>query len=711
MNWPFSKIGEKGKWSNFNAAGFTYPVVGIVYNGEDLRSGLPLGGLGTGYIELKGDGTLGKSSIFNQFSPPIEFNCPFLSISLKDKTYLLTTHPPGGKKGIESIDYWGHFPIADLKYHSRLPLEIGLRIFTPFVLGDAFSSNIPSVLFEIRMKNKLSSSLNAILSLFFPGPITKKRKNFLYTSFKGKYSGIIVTEKGVIPREYGLAVKTNIEKREINVRKEKGEIALSISLSFKPQETKTIQGTFSWFYPYFKDSSGEPHTHHYFSQFKGVKEVINFTLSHFSSLLERTLSWQEKIYQSNYPEWLKDALINSLYSLAKNSLWVMSNRPDSWYPKQGFFTHSESFTGCPITETMVCRIHGHFPLLFFFPELEYSTLYGFKHFQISNGEIPFSFGSPTSLRDPRYHCQHPLNSGEYIQMVYQYYLRTKDKKFLKEFYPSVKKAFFYQKSLDYDNDGLVNEHSHALPGELWPANQFYDIWPWYGTSSYVAGIWLATLETTIAIAKLMRDKKFAEDCQNLLKKAKRNYVKKLWNRRYFSLYNDKEKGRNDICLANQLMGIWCTKILGLDSPLPQSKINKALDSIEKLNFQATEYGLVNGVDAKGRRFSTREEENDHGKQIFFGENICSAMVFIYNGKKEIGMEVARRLVEAVFIKHKTPWNQFCLISSEDGHPIWGDDYYSNMVIWAFPLALFNQNIEEFTKNVLRWLVEKREFNG
>ena len=159
----------------------------------------------------------------------------------------------------------------------------------------------------------------------------------------------------------------------------------------------------------------------------------------------------------------------------------------------GWFTHNESHTGCPITETMVCRMHGHMPILFFYPELEKTTLEAFRHFQILDGEIPFSYGWESSMRDPRYHCQHPLNPGQYAQMIYRLYLRSGDRDLLAHFYDSAKRAIRYQYSLDDDGDGLVNDQAHAPPGELWPANQFYDIWPWWGTSAYVAGTWLATL--------------------------------------------------------------------------------------------------------------------------------------------------------------------------------------------------------------------------
>ncbi|HRR96969.1 MAG TPA: GH116 family glycosyl hydrolase, partial [Candidatus Ratteibacteria bacterium] len=401
-------------------------------------------------------------------------------------------------------------------------------------------------------------------------------------------------------------------------------------------------------------------------------------------------------YNKNYPFWLKDALINSLYSISKNTLWVDENRPDRWYPEKGFFVHSESFTGCPINETMVCRFHGHFPFLFFFSDLEYTTLYAFKHFQIESGEIPFSFGTPTSLRDPRYHCQHPLNSSEYVQLIYRYYLRTKDKKFLKDFYPSIKKAIDYVKTLDYDNDFLVNEYPHNLEDELWPANQFYDIWPWKGTSCYVAGIWLSTLSSGIEIAKLVGDKKTVNKWNKWLKKGKSSFEKIFWNGNYYNLYVSKEE-KSKICLANQLMGLWCASLFGIESPFKKSNIKKAIESVINLNYKKTKYGLVNAMYPDGKKAKCRKDnnENDHASQIFFAENLCSAMTMIYLDRKKEGIEVVRRLVEAYFVKWNTPWNQSCLLSSEDGHPVWGIDYYSNMVIWAIVLFLEGKSIKNF----------------
>ncbi|MCY4060870.1 MAG: GH116 family glycosyl hydrolase, partial [Chloroflexi bacterium] len=444
--------------------------------------------------------------------------------------------------------------------------------------------------------------------------------------------------------------------------------------------------------------------------------VADDALGRFDSLLARVLAWQNAIYTSDLPNWLRDALVQGLYSLSKNTVWIAKTRKDEWWDDIGWFTHNESHTGCPITETMVCRMHGHMPALFFYPELERTALEAFRHFQILDGEIPFSYGMESSMRDPRYHCQHPLNSGQYAQMIYRLYLRTGDRDLLAYFYDSAKRAIRYQHSLDDDGDGLVNDQAHVQPTELWPANQFYDIWPWWGTSAYVAGTWLATLSCGEAMAIAMDDDAFAIECADWLKRGKAAYQAKLWNGEYYRLWHDPANTSGegpdcDVSLGNQLMAQWCVKITGIADILPAEQVQSALGAVKRLNMGATRHGLVNGVNPDGSRYISKSDSdadqvveilpnNDHATQVFVGENLCAAMNFIYHGQRETGLEIARRIYEAVALTSRTPWKQHCLIDADTGLPVWGEDYYSNMVIWALPMACANQSIAEFMRSEL-----------
>lgn len=658
--WPFRNDVARNCWAVIEAAGFVSPVPGCVYEGSRLDGGIPLGGLGTGYFTLEGTGKVGHCSIYNDIVPPRSDFREWLTACVGETRMPLST---------AEIAYWGHFPIADIiADFSEKPLTVGIRAFSPFIVGDAANSNMPAALFEIEVENRGSETIEVELNIVPPKPPA------------GKLDHIAISGDGVAVESLG------------------DNLQASWSAVLAPGASRRVRLVFAWYLPNWRDRGNEAHVHRYGTRFADANAVAAYALNNYDMLLARVLAWQTVIYKSNMPDWLRDALIQGFYSLAKNTVWIARTRKDEWWGDEGWFTHNESHTGCPITETMVCRMHGHFPALFFFPELEFSTLNAFKHFQIDDGEIPFSYGMATSMRDPRYHCQHPLNSGQFAQMVYRLFQRTGDRSQLAYLYESAKKAIRYQYSLDDDGDGLVNDQAHVGPGENWPANQFYDIWPWWGTSAYVAGTWLATLTCGRAMAEEMGDSSFADECSAWLQRGQQAYESKLWTGSYYRLWNDaNDQGVSDVSLANQLVGEWCVSVAGLPDVLPEANVQSALSTVERWNMAATPYGVVNGASPDGTRFNSGYSvENDFGLHTFFGESMCAAMTFMYHEKVDVGLEIARRLYEAVALKTRSPWNQRCLISSFTGLPVWGDDYYSNLVIWAVPMALAGQGVGKFS---------------
>ena len=680
----------------FKASGFDENVCGVVYHNAEVKCGVPLGGLGTGYIELLPDCKFGKStiSIFNSWPAPQEINQHFLRVEINNSK---SVNLCSGDKNVEDIFYWGHYPVADLIFKTKLPLDISMRAFSPFVLKDSFLSNIPAAIFEIDANNIDNKQNYLSFSFSFPNPK-------LPDGYKG-FDIIPVEEsklKGVEVKNStwgGYSIVSNIDgKTKINYNVDELKATVSVSFSLNKNEGRKFYFILAWVYPVFRDTDAKVRTQNYSFKFNSSRDTAKYTANNLKHIKNKIFKWQENIYKNKeYPLYLKDALINGLYSLAKNTWWVNSKEKDSWYLKEGLFTHSESFTGCPITETMVCRFHGHFPILLFFPELEKTTLHAFAHYQLGSGEIPFSFGQPAGLDRPHYQCQHPLNSQQFVQLVYRYYLSTKDKAFLKRLYPNIKKAIEFCITLDTDKDGLINEFPHPIPGESWPANQFYDCWPWYGTSSYVSGTWLATLKTAEAIGLLMKDKKFAISCKKIFDKGMKSFEKKLWNGKYYILYNDTEnRKKSEICLANQLMGQFCAYISGLGRIFPENRIESVIKSVESLNMKAAKNGVSNGCNPDGSRdFSKiyKAGELQHASEIFVGENLCFASMCSYFGRKDLCLEITKRIYESIALKSKTLWNWHCVISSETGEPVWGSDYYSDLMIWLIPLSLTRQSLK------------------
>jgi len=78
---------------------------------------------------------------------------------------------------------------------------------------------------------------------------------------------------------------------------------------------------------------------------------------------------------------------------------------------------------------------------------------------------------------------------------------TGDDVILEEYYPSVKAAVNFTKTVDQDGDGLV---------EVKGSNQYYDCWPTMaGAAIHVSGYWLATLRIAERMAEKMEDTAFA----------------------------------------------------------------------------------------------------------------------------------------------------------------------------------------------------------
>jgi len=162
-------LGESD-WSEFEASGFSTPVTGIVYRDGSANPGMPLGGLGTGFIALGTDGSLDYySTIFNAHlerhhladskgpgqyfdrnrSEIPSLKKPFLGINVANQSVVLSSIDSDAFSKVKHVDYWGHYPIADLEFEADIPLNIGLRAFSPFLPGGV--SRIMSKISGVRI--------------------------------------------------------------------------------------------------------------------------------------------------------------------------------------------------------------------------------------------------------------------------------------------------------------------------------------------------------------------------------------------------------------------------------------------------------------------------------------------------------------------------------------------------------------------------------
>ena len=688
----FDVPADAKKLQTFRVEGLKNPASGTVYPAGSLeQGGMPLGGLGTGYVCLDPDGRLGKCSIFNRLPAPIALHKPFLSLSVGGKTLTLAT-AKSGTGDATAIRYFGHFPVADVQFETPGSVRAALRAYSPFILGDSAECNTPAAVFEVHLQN-VSDRPQAATVTFSPGgfPAGKAEK-----FAAGGWAGVQVTHRPVEPlpawvhHTYAWAAEGGLAAADAQ------GVRVWKAAELQAGGRATVRFVLAWHEPYLREASRRVEKHRYAERFADAKAVVARAAKRHRRWLKRVLAWQDVLYGSDLPDWLKEELVNVPYTLAKNSTWIARTRPDDWWGPEGLFLVNESFSTCSVSETMPCRFFGHWPALFFFPELELTALKAIRHFQLRGGQPPFCMGLGFAIRDPRYHCQHTAGAGEYPQMIYRYYLRTGDKAFLESFWPSARDSLNFMLWLDRDGDGLVEDHPHTIEGEFFPANNPLDCWPWHGASSYTAGKGLAALVCGIRMAELAGDKPQARKWRAVLAKGQASYERKLWTGTYYRTYNDPAaKKRNDACFAAQLSSVWCTRVLGLADPLPKERIDQALAAIAKLNIPASRFGMVNAVFPDGKLCVEGGPGGQRiwSRDIFIQCNATAAMVFLYHGRRDDGLKAARAMLDTIFRgPHAMPWSQPCGLSSVTGGTCHGHDYYDHMVVWSSPLALAGQDI-------------------
>ena len=145
---------DLGKLAPHQVEGFDHPIPAVCYRGDALRSGFPIGGIGTGYFELRGDGTVGLSSIYNSYVPQMSLAGPLLTIETRDGKVI-----PLDARHAE-IFVLAHFPVCNMIFRVKEggPV-VSMRLFSPILPGDAEASNTPGVVFEIQAESPFDGVL------------------------------------------------------------------------------------------------------------------------------------------------------------------------------------------------------------------------------------------------------------------------------------------------------------------------------------------------------------------------------------------------------------------------------------------------------------------------------------------------------------------------------------------------------------------------
>jgi glycogen debranching enzyme len=149
---------------------------------------------------------------------------------------------------------------------------------------------------------------------------------------------------------------------------------------------------------------------------------------------------------------------------------------------------------------------------------------------------------------------HADTTPMYIYSVGEYWRRTGDRKFLEEFWPSVKKAYEYCLSTVDPADGLMDNTKAGLAA--------VEVGPLRGKvvkDIYLQGFWLAALDAMRWMEDAMEDPLLREDIHRRIEKAANALSEKWWNpqEQYFAFGLDAAGNRAD------RLGNWPAVLLSL----------------------------------------------------------------------------------------------------------------------------------------------------
>lgn len=663
--------------------GYSKAVFGRWLGPDRNVSGVPLGGLGTGFLELRPDGRIHDTCLRNDWLKPRPPQLFRLSATLgagKETRTVVLLAAKGDPSPTAPARYLGHYPVVDMEFAgpTTVPADIRLRAFSPFVPGDADLSNIPAAVFSVRIKNADARPLATRIELQFAEPGGGDTPAVPFRTAGGE--GIQVTTG----RGSGYAI--SVAAAGWNVRTDMpastyGDVTAHAAAvgRLKPGEENTITFVVSWYTPQWTTSDGRRVRNRYALRFADARGVATFVLERAAVIEQRIAAWQQEIYGRQIPDWMKDGLVNSLYVLARNSMWVDDGR----------LLVNESFTGRPVTESVTCRFNGSYPLLLLFPDQEKRVIRAIAKLQAENGEIPFGVGAPAGIDTGMFGAQRPILSTEFVLMCWRDFVYMQDMELLVGLYPRIKRALQFAMTLDTDGDGLINEASGSETG--FPSNQYYDNWPWFGTSSYTAGIGLAALRAGEEAAKRCGDREFAVWCRERYDRGVAVYDELLWNGRYYRLYSDPEGFRqSETCLADQLCGQMAAWLSDLGDLLPADHVRDALQSIGRLNAVPTARGVVSGMKADGTPDGTGGVQS---REVVFAEtcNFVTAALMVAAQKDDDGLRKSalgalERAVDSLAVQGAT-WDQPFVMSAKDGASLSGHHYTGNLSLWAVPFGL------------------------
>jgi uncharacterized protein (DUF608 family) len=577
-------------------------------------TGVPLGGIGCGRIDICRDGRFRNFSMNENLDAPLEQpdGVPgvYLALTVDGATVDMATRPIiTGHAACRTLTYTPRFPQAVLCADQIAPgLHATVTLSGTLCPHDLQRSAIPGFLVHWLIRNEGTAPCRVALHMGWPnligagGGIARKESGIgsgdgVYHHWNDptdrhetildeprwlaiRYTGVPAAQFASSAGEHLLAIRRE-EGVDVSALASDGQGEVTATVTVPPGGQATAIMCAVTAMPAWIDALGIDRGAYWQNEFVNGREMLGVLLDDAESVLHDAGALAAHLDDSTLPDWLRRRLSNCCYPLVTNSLLY----------RDGRFSISEAPTemaGC--YGTIDQRLAAHPATHLLFPSLNAMELTLFSNIQHENGGIQHDLGAGHLERAPGEVPWPDLTCSFIIQTAIHAW-STGDEEFAQAMWPRARRALLRHARWAEAGGGVAQ-----VGDELGTS---YDCYHYIGTTGYMATLWLATLAISERWAGMMHDENLLPEIAHWRAIARTRLDDDLWNGRFYRAYGNREGVRREACHAGQLAGQVFARLYSGENVLEAARIDACLDSLFALNGNNRFPSPPDEVDANG----------------------------------------------------------------------------------------------------------------
>jgi uncharacterized protein (DUF608 family) len=483
--------------------------------------------------------------------------------------------------------------------------------------------------------------------------------------------------------------------------------ALGLRVTLEPGQSAMLPFVLAWHFPNLTNTwnseeavKGKRLGNWYATQWADAWEAARYAIENRERLEAETRAYHDALYDSTLPESVLDAAGQNVSILRTTTVLRTEDGRMNAFEGCG-----DNDGCCPMNCTHVWNYVQ--TVAYLFPALERSVrLTDFQHNTRPNGDMAFRTLLP--LVGTLWAFK-PAADGQMgtVMKAYREWLQSGDRAFLESVWPGIVRAVEHAwtpDGWDADRDGVMEGEQHNT----------YDI-EFYGPNTMMGTFYLGALRAAEEMAKALGHAEKAAEYRAVYERGRKKYAETLWNGDYFTQDVNLDFWEKHVhskwtrethpdtmlaetepryqygpgCLADQLLGQWFARVVGLGDLLPEAQIQGALAAVFRHNWKPdlTTHATVQRVyalnDEAGLLLCTWPNGGrprypfPYADEVWTGIEYQVAAHCLYEGLIEEGLRIVKGVRDRHDGARRNPWDEF-----ECGH-----HYARAMASWSLLTAL------------------------